>query len=47
MRNLVFYIKGKQRQKIFKKNVLRIFGPIREEVTGVGRKLDNEEFHNL
>jgi hypothetical protein len=38
MRNLVFYIKGKYRQKIFKNNVLRrIFGPIREEATGAGR----------
>jgi hypothetical protein len=48
MQNLAFYIKGRQMQKIFKNKVLRrIFGPIREEATGAGRKLDNEGLHNL
>jgi hypothetical protein len=27
--------------------VLRIFGPMRDEVTGEWRKLHNEELHNL
>jgi hypothetical protein len=33
---------------VFEDRVLRrIFGPRREEVTGVWRKLHNEELHNL
>jgi hypothetical protein len=33
---------------VFEKRVLRrIFGPKRDEVTGVWRKLHNEELHNL
>jgi hypothetical protein len=33
---------------VFENRVLRgIFGPKREEVTGVWRKLHNEELHNL
>jgi hypothetical protein len=48
MRNLVFYIKGNQRHTIFKNDVLRrIFGLIREEETGTGRKPDYEELQNL
>jgi hypothetical protein len=33
---------------VFENRVLRrIFGPRRDEVTGVWRKLHNEELHNL
>jgi hypothetical protein len=33
---------------VFENRVLRrIFGPKRDEVTGVWRKLNNEELHNL
>jgi hypothetical protein len=33
---------------VFENRVLRrIFGPKRDEVTGVWRKLHNEELHNL
>jgi hypothetical protein len=32
---------------VFKKRVLRIFGPKKDEVTGGWRKLHNEELHNL
>jgi hypothetical protein len=31
----------------FENRVLRIFGPIRDEVTGGWRKVRNEELHNL
>jgi hypothetical protein len=33
--------------RVFKKRVLRIFGPKRDEVTGGGRKLHNEELQSL
>jgi hypothetical protein len=32
---------------VFENRVLRIFGPKRDEVTGVWRKLHNVELHNL
>jgi hypothetical protein len=32
---------------VFETKVLRIFGPKREEVTWEGRKLHNEELHDL
>jgi hypothetical protein len=32
---------------VFENRVLRIFGPRRDEVTGEGMKLHNEELHNL
>jgi hypothetical protein len=36
------------RLRVFEKRFMRrIFGPKRDEVTGVWRKLHNEEFHNL
>jgi hypothetical protein len=37
-----------RRLRVFENRVLRrIFGPKRDEVTGEGRKLHNEELHNL
>jgi hypothetical protein len=33
--------------KVFEKRVLRIFGTKRDEVTGVWRKLHNEDLHDL
>jgi hypothetical protein len=39
---------GTHRLRVFENRVLRrIFGPKRDEVTGVRRKLHNEELHNL
>jgi hypothetical protein len=35
------------RLRVFENNVLRIFGPKRDEMTGGWRKLRNEELHNL
>jgi len=36
------------RMKVFENRVLKkIFGPKRDEVTGVWRKLHNEELHDL
>ncbi|PNF26786.1 hypothetical protein B7P43_G17708 [Cryptotermes secundus] len=32
---------------MFENGVLRLFGPKRDEVTGVWRKLHNEELHNV
>jgi hypothetical protein len=32
---------------VFENRVLRIFGPKRDEVAGEGRKLHNEELHDL
>jgi hypothetical protein len=32
---------------VFENRVLRIFGPRRDEVTGDGKKLHNEELHNV
>jgi hypothetical protein len=41
-------IKQEHRLKLFEKRVLRkISGPKRVQVIGVGRKLHNEELHNL
>jgi hypothetical protein len=38
----------RHRLRAFEKKVLkRIFGPTRDEVTGGGRNLQNEELHNL
>jgi hypothetical protein len=36
-----------ERLRVFENRVLRIFGPKRDEETGVRRKLHNEELHNL
>jgi hypothetical protein len=47
-RNLVSDIKGGTRLRAFENRVLReTFGPKRDEMTGVWRKLHNEEFRNL
>jgi hypothetical protein len=41
-------LREEHRLRVFENRVLRrIFGPRRDEVTGVWRKLHNEEFHNL
>jgi hypothetical protein len=41
-------LREEHRQRMFENRVLRrIFGPKRGEVTGAGRKLHNEELHNL
>jgi hypothetical protein len=40
-------LREEHRLRMFENRVLRIFGPKRDEVTGVGRKLHNEELHNL
>jgi hypothetical protein len=41
-------LREEHRLKVFENRVLRgIFGPKRDEVTGVWRKLHNEELHNL
>jgi hypothetical protein len=45
---LVSEVKGENRLRVFENRVLRrIFGPMRDEVTGGWRKLHNEELHNL
>jgi hypothetical protein len=41
-------LREEHRLRVFENRVLRrIFGPERDEVTGGGRKLHNEELHNL
>jgi hypothetical protein len=41
-------LREEHRLRVFDNRVLRrIFGPKRDEVTGVWRKLHNEELHNL
>jgi hypothetical protein len=41
-------LREEHRLRVFENRVLRrIFGPKRDEVTGVWRKLRNEELHNL
>jgi hypothetical protein len=40
-------LREEQRLSVFESRVLRVFGSKRDEVTGVWRKLHNEEFHNL
>jgi hypothetical protein len=41
-------LREEQSMRVFENRVLRrIFGPKRYEVTGVWRKLHNEELHNL
>jgi hypothetical protein len=41
-------LRKEHRLRVFDNRVLRrIFGPRRDEVTGVWRKLYNKEFHNL
>jgi hypothetical protein len=41
-------LKEEDRLRVFKNRVLRrIFGPMRNEVTGGWRKLHDEELHNL
>jgi len=48
VRNLVTYIEGGTRFRVFEFKVLRrIFGPKRDEVTGEWRKLHNEEISEL
>jgi hypothetical protein len=46
---LVSDIRGRTySNRVFENRVLRrIFGPRRDEVTGVSRKLHNEELHDL
>jgi hypothetical protein len=45
---LVFDIKEEHRLRVFEKRVSRrIFGSKRDKMTGVWRKLHNEELHNL
>jgi hypothetical protein len=41
-------LREQHRLRVFENRVLRrIFGPMRDEVTGEWRKLHNEELHNL
>jgi hypothetical protein len=41
-------LREKRRLRVFENRVLRrMFGPERDEVTGVWRKLHNEELHDL
>jgi hypothetical protein len=41
-------LKEKRRLRVFENRLLRrIFGPKRDEVTGMWRKLHNEELHDL
>jgi hypothetical protein len=41
-------LREEHRLRVFENRVLRrIFGPQRDEVTGVWRKLHNDELHNL
>jgi hypothetical protein len=40
-------LREEQRMRVFKNRVLRIFGPKRDEVIGVWRKLHNEKLHSL
>jgi hypothetical protein len=48
VQNLVSYIKGERRLRVFENRVLRrIFVPKRDEVTGGWRKLLNEELRDL
>jgi hypothetical protein len=45
---LVADIEGEHRLRVFDNRVLRrLFGPKRDEVTGVWRKLHNEELHDM
>jgi hypothetical protein len=45
---LSFTLREEHRLKVFKERVLRrIFGPIRDQMVEVWRKLHNEELHNL
>jgi hypothetical protein len=45
---LVSHAKEEHRLRVFENRVLRrIFGPMRDEVTGEWRKLHNEELRNL
>jgi hypothetical protein len=47
VRNIVSDIKGGTLSVSENKVLRRIFGPKRDEVTGEGRKLHNEELHDL
>jgi hypothetical protein len=40
-------VREERNLRMFENRVLRIFGPKRDGVTGGGRKLHNEELHNL
>jgi hypothetical protein len=40
-------LREEHKLRVFKKRVLRIVRPKRDEVTGGWRKLHNEELHNL
>jgi hypothetical protein len=45
---VVYHIKGRTQTEGFENRELRrIFGPVRDEVTGGWRKLHAEELHNL
>jgi hypothetical protein len=40
-------VREEHKLRVFENSVLRIFGPKKDGVTGVWRKLYNEELHNL
>jgi hypothetical protein len=40
-------LREEHRLRVFENRVLRIFGPMRDEVTGEWRKLHNEELNDL
>jgi hypothetical protein len=40
-------LREEHRLRMFENRVLRLFGPMRDEVAGGWRKLHNEELHNL
>jgi hypothetical protein len=40
-------MREERRLRVFENRVLRIFGPKRDEVTGVWRKLHNEELSDV
>ena len=42
-----FTLREERRLRMYEKRVLRIFGPMRDEVTGEWRKLHNEELNDL
>jgi hypothetical protein len=46
--NILFPLREEHRLRVFENRVLRrIFGPMRDEVTGEWRKLHSRELHNL
>jgi hypothetical protein len=40
-------IREEHKRRVFENRVLRIFGPMRDEMMGGWRKLHNDELHNL